>query len=119
LPQGNNQKRVREIIKKYKLSKDKVAELVTLWVSASEEKKQEIEKLGPMKFWGLLTIKTPEIQVKKMFEEITAHMEKLILHAGLTDLSWWPAEQFAKFMHMTKELDYKLVSKKRSEVVNI
>jgi hypothetical protein len=59
-----------------------------------------------------------EIQVKKIFEEITAHLEKLILFAGSSDLSWWPADQFLKFMHMTKELDYTL-SKKKSDVVNL
>lgn len=116
LPQGNDQERVLDLIRKGHLSKDEAAKLVTWWKTALQEERDRMEKEGPQKQ------RKPAIPCsteKELSRRVTLHLDQceenihriIGIAEGQAGIAWWPWEAYQSFrkasMHLDDILEYR------------
>jgi ParB family chromosome partitioning protein len=110
LPQGNDQERVLDLIRKGHLNKDEAAELVTWWKTASQEERNRLEKEGLQKHRKSVM---PYGTEKEMSRRVMLHLNQCEenLHRmtdiaqGQTDITWWPWEAYQSFHKASMQLE--------------
>lgn len=109
LPRGNHQSRVLKIIRKWSMSKDEAAALVTWWLEASEPDRIDSETKGPP--WR----KTPaqvtagenlQETVSAYLEKCTGLLNKLISIVECSRFAGsWPDGSYISFRRTSEHLD--------------
>ena len=110
LPQGNDQERVLDLIRKGHLNKDEAAELVTWWKAASEEEQNRMEKDGLQK---QRKTAIPFSTEKELSRRVTLYLNQCEenLHRitdiaeGQSGIAWWPWEDYQSFRKASMHLD--------------
>lgn len=116
LPQGNDQERVLDLIRKGHLNKDEAAELVTWWKAASEEEQKRMEKEGLQK---QRKTAIPFSTEKELSKRVTLYLNQCEenlnritdIAEGQAGIAWWPWEAYQSFrkgsMHLEHILEFR------------
>lgn len=103
LPQGNEQKRVLGLIRRYQLNKDNTTRLVDWWLNAAEEDRCRLEKEGgfPLSDSGEKNINkiSPGSYVANSLKRCTLMIDDLNIFLEKQDkpFSWWQKTPYRSF----------------------
>lgn len=102
LPQGNDQERALEVIKKNRMNKDQAAEFISWWLKATEQEKKQVETQGLSPPVSL----SPAGQVAAQLTTCTKTLDQIIhLVEKGNVISWWPGVEYDSFKVTVSHLD--------------
>jgi ParB family chromosome partitioning protein len=108
LPQGNEQRKVFSLVRRYHLSKDETAILVDWWLNTPEEERKKVMGDGGLPL-GLLPDKmgrsahpapiAPEVHVSSLLGHCTRALIELVdfLKTQAPPFAWWPKACYRSF----------------------